>query len=172
MTDAADLLAPDPPPPDPARRAELLALTTRRLADRRFKPGRALVPLATLAAGVALGWQLRPTPEVRVERVEVPVEVRVEVPVSTPGPVAVAAPEPPTPERVELAAELADDRAEAARLYRAAGDLFLESRRDYAQAARCYRISLAAAPPADRRVGAGDTWLMAQMKVSLNREVQ
>ena len=172
MIDIAELLNPEQPPLDPARRAELLALTTRKLSDRRFKPGRTLLPLATLTAGLVIGYLVQPTPEVRIERVEVPVEVRVEVPVSMPEPVAVATPEPPTPERLELAAELADDRAESARLYRAAGDLFLEPRRDYAQAARCYRISLEATPPANRWVSATDTWLLAQMKVSFNSEVQ
>lgn len=176
MTDPTDLLAPPPPtPPDPARQMELLRLTARHLP--RPRPWRRIGAAgALLAAGIVVGWMAKPEPAARVERVEVPVEVRIEVPVRvevpapSSGPVA-AKSAPPTPERLELDAELATDAAESARLYRAAGDAFLAPRGDYAEAARCYRLSLRTAAPAERRVTAADSWLLARMKVSITQEV-
>ena len=172
MTDPVEFLNPTPEAPDPARREQLLRLTARRIRPRP----RRWPALLALGIGLAVGWFAKPPTE-RVERVEVPVEVRVgvpvrvEVPVSEPKLVAVAVPEPPTPERLELDAELSDDRAEVARLYRAAGDAFL-ARTDFGESARCYRLALRSAPPLDRRVTGDDSWLLAQMKVSLTREVQ
>ena len=48
------------------------------------------------------------------------------------------------PPGAELLAEQAADRAEAARFYRLAGDKYLNDLQDYSNAARCYRLYLAA----------------------------
>jgi hypothetical protein len=78
--------------------------------------------------------------------------------------------DPPPPPRslsageLELKAELADDPADVARLYREAGDQYLTADKDYLQAARCYRLHLNAAAPDARRVAVSDSWLLMSMK--------
>jgi hypothetical protein len=157
--DLAPLLGPVPPvAPDPVRREHTLRATTNALRRGRTVRGGVLVfgaAVLFLAGGVA-GWLAKPTPAV----VELPAP-----PASVPAaesarPVEV---EPPTAERLELRAELADDPADAARLYREAGDRFLTAR-DYENAARCYRRHLGVADAEALKVSASDSWMLHTMK--------
>jgi hypothetical protein len=153
--DLAPLLRPTPgPPPSAERRAALLAVTTR-VVRRRVWFRRVTVAagvLAVFALGAASGWLLKPTPEREV--------VLVTAPPVEPEPI----PPPPSAAELELQAELADDRAEVARLYRAAGDAYLTVERDYVEAARCYRLFLSHADDAARRFATSDSWVLKSMK--------
>jgi hypothetical protein len=60
-------------------------------------------------------------------------------------------------------AELADDPAESARGYRAAGDRYLDAQ-DYPNAARCYRIYLDRAGATALNPRPGDSWLLISVK--------
>jgi hypothetical protein len=62
-----------------------------------------------------------------------------------------------------LQAEQADDRAEAAKLYRVAGDTFL-GEQDYANATRCYRLFLTRAGDDGLSPERGDSWLLTSLK--------
>ena len=70
----------------------------------------------------------------------------------------------------ELKAELADDPAAAARLYRAAGDKYLNDRQDYRNAARCYRLFLARAGDTGLSPDPADTWLLTSLKNTAFKE--
>lgn len=164
MTDADDLtplLGPGPGVvPDPARREASLRAT---LSVRRRSQliGRGLVALSALGvfgAGGVVGWYVKPAAD------PVPVvspELQNEPP-TTPPPAAPT--EPPSAERLELMAELADEPSEAARLFREAGDRFLTDR-DYENAARCYRRHLSVADADGRKASAADSWMLHTMKV-------
>ena len=175
--DLDDLLGPPAVPggPDSAlfRRTEGV-LWRGRLVRQLARAG--AVAAVFLAGGLG-GWLLKPdrervtTVEVAVasppEVVTVPVAVPVPVPADAGSPPLVAAnvPGPPsTPEAAELLAEQADDPAEAARLYRLAGDLHLNDRQDYRQAGRCYRLHLLRAGAAGLSPRADDTWLLTSLK--------
>jgi hypothetical protein len=163
MTHQPDDLAPllTPTPGDPAgsaRRAELLRLSTRVLRRgvwlRRAAAAAGIA--AVFAAGGVGGWALKPPPPPRVVLVAAPADPpQVEDPPVEPSPSA---------GELELKAELSDDRAEVARLYKQAGDAYLTVERDYAQAARCYRLHLNAADPDAKKVAAADSWLLMTMK--------
>ena len=70
---------------------------------------------------------------------------------------------PPSASEMELRAEQMDDRAEAARLYRTAGDSFLRDE-DYTNATRCYRVFLARAGDDGLSPEQGDSWLLTSLK--------
>src|SRR5207248_5358327 len=139
---------------------------------RRARRVRAVVAVAAgiaavFAAGVAVGSAGRKSHELPVPPLGpvVPPEVvvvPVVVPVPAAGPTPVqASPEAPlTAGQYELRAELADDPAEVARLYRLAGDRYLNDLEDYRNAARCYRLFLARAGDAGLSPAPGDTWLL------------
>jgi hypothetical protein len=179
MTDPDDLeplLAPRPQPaPRPGFDAALFARTERALARGRQlrRAGRAAVVAGVFVVGGLAGWELRPEPRVELvpvaEVVTVPVVVPVPVPAES-APVAVAPAEPTTAAAAELLAEQADDPARAARLYRLAGDRFLLDAQDFRNARRCYRLSLARAGVAGLSPAADDSWLLADLKVSLQKE--
>lgn len=164
------LLAPRPAPPaDP----ELFARTERALARGRQlrHVGRVAVGVGVFAAGLALGWVAKPDAPVRVPPADViPVPIVVPVPVgeSGPGPVGTAA--PATAGAAELLAEQADDPAEAARLYRLAGDKFLNDTQDFRNARRCYRLFLARAGDTGLSPAAADSWLLADLKTTIAKE--
>ncbi len=170
------LLAPRPPAAaDAAFRDALFRRTRRTLAARRW--GRRVAVAAGVGAvflaGGAAGWVARPVPASPVVRAPDPVVVTVFVPVpvpaavpSSPGPVAAV----PSAADAEVKAELADDPAEAARLYRTAGDRYLADRDDYANAARCYRLFLARAGDAGLTPTAADSWLLASLKNAAFKE--
>jgi hypothetical protein len=157
--DLADLLAPRPA--DDGRRAEIVRLTSRVVA-RRARIRRAVRIAGTagvFVVGGLAGWFAQPAPEpvVRTEYVTVPAPVP-----PTPPPPAVSPSEYVSADRVEQDAERSADRAASARLYRLAGDKYLPT--DPGQAARCYRLFLMHAAPADRSVSADDSWLLITLK--------
>ena len=171
----ADVLAPRPGTPSPEFRAELLRRTERHLARVRWV--RRGAKAVAVAAVFLAGWFARsssvppPLPASVPDPVVVPVVVL--VPVPTPAPVADApgSPEqaPGSPAAAELLAEQADDRAEAARLYRVAGDAFL-GRQDYPNAARCYRLFLARSGDTGLSLEPADSWLLTSLKNAAFKE--
>jgi hypothetical protein len=100
------------------------------------------------------------------------VVVTVPVPVPVPQPER-RSPDPQQPplsaSEAELRAELADDRTEAARLYRLAGDAFLRAE-DYRNATRCYRLHLARGGDSALSLEAGDSWLLTSLKNAAFKE--
>lgn len=176
--DLAPLLAPRPTPaPRPGFDADLLARTEHALArGRRLRRlARAAAAAAVFAASGLAGWAVKPGaaagPAPAAEVVTVPVVVPVPLPrESDPGPVAAAEPEPATAAAAELLAEQADDPARAAGLYRLAGDKYLNDRQDFRNARRCYRLFLSRAGGTGLSPAAADSWLLAELKVSLLKE--
>jgi uncharacterized membrane protein len=155
--DLAPLLNTTPSVPATAtRREELLHATTRTLRRgmwvRRTAVATGVVGVF-LAGGVA-GWVLKPTAAPQFVSVPAPPTESKDDP----------QPRGPSAGDLELRAELSDDRAEVARLYREAGDRYLADEKDYAQAARCYRLHLQAADVEVRKVSAADSWLLVSMK--------
>jgi len=159
MTDD-DLLTPRPGTPNDSLQSHLMDRTIRLVRTRarlRFA-GKVALPVACFLAGLSVAW-LRPAPEPRVEYVP----VREEVPV--PGPTPPPSPPPPvSPAELELRAEQLTVKAEAARLYREAGDRYLRDWADHRAALRCYRNFLDAAAPTDLVVARDDTWLLTSLK--------
>ncbi|HKA05673.1 MAG TPA: hypothetical protein VKD71_00355 [Gemmataceae bacterium] len=166
MTDD-DLLTPKPTTGNEPLKGALLSHTVGRIHfDRRVRlVGRAGFCVACFAAGLFVAL-LRPAPE--------PTTVYVQVPVPAP-PVADAPGSPalvrvPSPAQIELEAEKTLVRAEAARRFREAGDLYLNYYADYKSALRCYRNFLDEADPADRRIASDDTWLLTSLKRAREQE--
>ena len=152
-----DLLTPRPRPANDGLREDLGRRTARlvRIRARISFAGRALVPVACFLGGLAVAW-LRPTPEPRVEYVTVEVEV------PTPAPVPPSP--PPSPADLELRAEQLTVKADAARLYREAGDRYLRDWADHRAALRCYRNFLDIAAADDLAAARDDTWLLTTLK--------
>jgi hypothetical protein len=75
-----------------------------------------------------------------------------------------------SPAELELAAEQAPEKAEAARRFREAGDRYLREFADYRAALRCYRNFLDEADPADQAVSPADTWLLTSLKRAREQE--
>jgi hypothetical protein len=123
------------------------------------------------AVGGAAGWVLKPTPEREVVTVTVvrPMPVAVVLPAPVPEPPA-PTDTPVSPAVLELLAEQANTPAEAAKLYRSAGDRYLTDAGDYEQAVRCYRLYFRHAGDAGASVSAGDSWLLMSLKSSIRKE--
>ena len=157
--DLGPLLHPTPRDAPDALRGELLRRTTatlrRRVLVRRLAVGAGAV--AVFAIGAGCGWVFKPRPEPEVVYLPAP------VPPADPPPAPVPPPNPSAGE-IELRAELSDDPDEVARLYREAGDQYLTAEKDYAQAARCYRLHLNVAGTEGRKVSVRDSWLLMSMK--------
>jgi hypothetical protein len=186
--DLDDILAPKPVPESAGLRDALFRQTAHRLARRVVvrRVAKITAALTAVAAvfvvGAAAGWVTkipdpgRPDPlgplSPNVAPVVVTVVVPVPVPVPLPDPSARIAvtPDPPTAAAAELRAEQADDPQEAARLYRLAGDRYLNDLDDYANAARCYRLYLARAGDAGLTPEPGDTWLLTSLKNAAFKE--
>jgi hypothetical protein len=183
MTDPADdlseVLAPQPGASSPALRDALLRATERRLVRGRW--ARRLTRVAAVAAvffvGGAAGWLARPE---RQRVVEVAGETRtvavpVPVPVLVPQPGVDTLGSPGTPGTLlaageaELRAEQANEPAEAAKLYRAAGDAFLRDQ-DYTNATRCYHLYLARGGDSALSVNRDDSWLLTSLKNAAFKE--
>jgi hypothetical protein len=172
--DTDDLLTPQPGGPSPALREDLLR-RTERVLRRAVWLGRAwkaaAVALVFILGGAA-GWFARPERE-RV--VEVTGETRVVVvpvilPLPASGSAAPASPQQPlSASEAELRAEQADDRAEAAKLYRVAGDAFLRDQ-DYPNATRCYRLFLVRAGDGGLSPEPDDSWLLTSLKNAAFKE--
>jgi hypothetical protein len=129
--------------------------------------------VAVFGFGAVVGWLVKPErivvetvispPEVISVPVIVPVEVH--VPIESPVPEArVPTPTPMTASAAELLAEQADAPGEATRLYRQAGDLYLNDLQDYKNAARCYRIFLDRTGEPGLKTEPTDTWLLTSLK--------
>lgn len=170
---------PPDPPESPGVREAILRRTQRRLTFVRWS--RRAIQVASAAAifavGVGVGvWQ---TPRER-ETVLVPAPVpqrevvTVPVPVLVPAPGSSTEPVPPTVARtaksLELDAEQADDTATAAKLYRQAGDAFLNGEQDYANAARCYRLFLVRGGVPALSPEPSDSWLLTSLKNATFKE--
>jgi hypothetical protein len=174
--DLGELLAPPPAAESPGLRDAILRRTGRRLALRRWtrRGVKAAAAAAVFAAGLFVGVrnaprEVAPAPEPRVEVVTAPVPVFVPVPDGTVGP------KPPqvaarTAHELELDAEQADGAPTAGRLYRQAGDAYLDARQDYANAARCYRLFLARAGEPALAPEPGDSWLLTSLKNAAFKE--
>jgi len=175
----ADVLGPKPASPSPALREALLRRTERRLVrDRWLRRGTKLAAVgAIFLVGGLVGWLARPTPvpeplpvpvpEVAVAPFIIPVPVPVDTQRHTP-PGSPGSP-PLSGSEAELRAEQADDAAEAARLYRAAGDAFLRQQ-DYANATRCYRLFLLRVGDTGLTLEADDSWLLVSLKNAAYKE--
>jgi hypothetical protein len=179
--DLADVLAPQPGQPAQQRRDAILRATERQLARDRWlrRAARLAVVAAVFLAGGLAGWFARtpgahapgspnpgsPAPDVVV--------VTVPVPVWNPGVNTPGSPGSPGPSlsasEAELRAEQMDDAAEAARLYRLAGDAFLRGE-DYANATRCYRLFLARGGDTVLSLEADDSWLLVSLKNAAFKE--
>jgi len=183
--DLDDILAPKPAAECAGLRETLFVQTEHRLARRLMmrrvgKLTAALTAVATVfVVGVVAGSATRTPreqvvhtdrPTVWVEVVTVVVPVPVPVPAPDPSARIAATPDPPTAAAAELRAEQADDPNEAARLYRLAGDRYLNDLDDYPNAARCYRLFLARAGDAGLTPEPGDTWLLTSLKNAAFKE--
>ena len=123
--------------------------------------GRVTLALTLLGVGYGAGFVTAPTETVVIE---VPIPA-----VATPEPPPVPIPPTPAPpepsaEQLELQAELSDDPAEVAALFRKAGDKYLNVDRDYPRATRCYRMHLLASNEKSPQLQPDDTWLLASLK--------
>ena len=172
--DLAEALAPRPGQPSPELRDALFRATERQLARDRWlrRAARAAAVAAVFLVGGVTGWLARPERtklvEVAGDVVAVPLVVPVPIPsmeVHTPGSTGTLL----AASRAELRAEQADDRAEAAKLYRQAGDAFLRDQ-DYANATRCYRLYLARGGDTALSLGADDSWLLVSLKNAAFKE--
>lgn len=178
--DLEPLLAPRPAPePRSGAHEALFARTERVLARGRElrHAGRAASVVGVFVVGGLAGWGIRSEPQTTQVVPEVPtvevVAVPVVVPVLVPSesvPVAAATAEPMTATAAELLAEQADDQGRAARLYRLAGDKYLHDAQDFRNARRCYRLSLTRAGESGLRPSADDSWLLADLKLSILKE--
>jgi hypothetical protein len=166
MTDD-EVLTPKPATGNDPLKSTLLERTSGRIRfDRRVRlVGRVGICVACFVAGLSVAF-LRPVPE--------PTTIYVQVPVPVP-PVADAPGSPAvvrvlSPAQIELEAEKTLVKAEAARRFREAGDLYLRDYADYRAALRCYRNFLDEADPADRRITPDDTWLLTSLKRAREQE--
>jgi hypothetical protein len=168
--DLEDLLKPQTGSPAPALRDELLRRTERVLTRARWLRlgAKAAAVAAVFLVGGAVGWLARPERErvVEVAGAEriVPIVVPLFLTQGADSGGSLSVPESPlSATAAELQAEQADDRAEAAKLYRVAGDTFL-GEQDYANATRCYRLFLTRAGDDGLSPERGDSWLLTSLK--------
>jgi hypothetical protein len=178
--DLDELLGPRPAAESAGLRDAVFRGTQRQLARGRWvrRARAAVAAAAVFAAGGLVGWFGRPTPPAAApgapaERVVVAVAVVpvLVTPPESPGTNLAGSPELPlSPAKLETRAELADDAAEAARLYRLAGDRYLNDRQDYPNAVRCYRLYLARAGDDGLSPDAADTWLLTSLKNAAFKE--
>jgi hypothetical protein len=170
MTDD-ELLIPKPVAANDGLKAVVLARTARRVRRAAWRR-RAAGTVAGLAC-FAGGWMttyLRPVPAREVVYVEVQPPPVADAP-GLPVPPKEESPAPMlSPAELELAAEQAPEKAEAARRFREAGDRYLREFADYRAALRCYRNFLDEANAADRAVSPADTWLLTSLKRAREQE--
>jgi len=167
MTDD-ELLAPRPTAANDALKADLLARTAGRLRfDRRIRLVRRMgICVACFVTGLCAAL-LRPAPasvteNVVVHQASAPV-AKTDSPPAPPARVA-------SPAELELRAEMTLVKADAARQFREAGDLYLRDQANYRAALRCYRNFLDEADPADLAVTPDDTWLLTSLKRAREQE--
>lgn len=175
--DFDELLAPPTGDETPGLREVILRRTQGRLVRAKWvrRGTRAAAVAGLLALGVGAGQWRTPAErervvvvrEVETVAVPVPVFVPVAVPSGDPAPVA---PRAVAAARLELDAEQADDPAEAAKLYRQAGDAYLAREQDYVNAARCYRLFLARSAGTALSPESSDSWLLTSLKNAAFKE--
>lgn len=166
MTDD-ELLSPRTGSTNEALRQTILLQSSRsiRWQHRQRQAARIGVCVVCFLAGAATVW-LRPSPEPEMVTVFVREEA---APVAgAPGLPAVA----PrlSPGELELEAEKTLVKADSARLFREAGDRYVQERADYQSALRCYRNFLDEAGPEERNVTPEDTWLLTSLKRAREQE--
>lgn len=170
MTDD-ELLTPKTVAANEALKADLFSRTVRRVRGNLWR--RRAIQVVVCLACFGLGWAttyLRPAPVPVVEYVPLPPLPVAEIP-DPPLPPKNDPPAPaPSPADLELVAEQTAEKAEAARRFREAGDLYLREYADYRAALRCYRNFLDEADPADRAVAPDDTWLLISLKRAREQE--
>lgn len=183
MTDEPDdldaILAPSSASLSPGLHDAILVRIEREFARRRTfnRLAKAGALTAVLGLGFLIGHGTRSRPvdpvpaDLKLRTIVVPVLIPILIPAeqSSSQPLA-ARSEPDTASQAELLAEQSDDRAEAGRLYRLAGDRFLNDAQDYRNAARCYRLYLDRAGEGALTPSAADTWLLTSLKNSLFKE--
>lgn len=172
-----DLLAPPLTAETPGLRDAVLNRTLRRLAVVRWsrRVAKCAAVAAVFALGVGVGtWRTRveretvlvPTPQEPIREVQF-VPVLVPLPPASPEPPVVESPQ--TAKALELDAEQADG-AQAAVLYRRAGDAYLSAEEDYANAARCYRLFLTRGGEPALAPESSDSWLLTSLKNAAFKE--
>ncbi len=183
MTDEPDdldaILAPISASLSPGLHDAILVRIEREFARRRTfnRLAKAGALTAVLGLGFLIGHGTRSRPvdpvpaDLKLQTIFVPVLIPILIPAeqSSSQPLA-ARSEPDTASQAELLAEQSDDRGEAGRLYRLAGDRFLNDAQDYRNAARCYRLYLDRAGEGALTPSATDTWLLTSLKNSLFKE--
>lgn len=163
MTDSDDELLPlltphgGPNVTDDAFARSLRVLQSRARFQRVIKAS-ALV--AVLGLGIAIGWFAKPTPV--VEPVKPPDAIEEATQDGSSPYVAL------TPDQIEQKAELADDRGEAGKYYKLAGDAYL-ARQRYDEAARCYRLFVNMSRETD--LAKDDSWLLCSVKITSKKEI-
>lgn len=183
MTDEPDdldaILAPISASLSPGLHDAILVRIEREFARRRTfnRLAKAGALTAVLGLGFLIGHGTRSRPidpvplDLKLKMIVVPVLILVPVPAEEPSsPAPIARTEPQSASQAELLAEQSDDRIEAGRLYRLAGDQFLNDLQDYRNAARCYRLYLDRAGEGALTPSAADTWLLTSLKNSLFKE--
>lgn len=163
MTDSNDDLLPLLKPHDGPAANEALFAETMRILQRRAwlrRIARACGLVAVFALGIAIGWFAKPMPV--GEPVKPPVVVDEAPPDVSSTYVAL------TPDQIEQKAELADDRGEAGKYYKLAGDAYL-ARQRYDEAARCYRLFVNMSRETD--LAKDDSWLLSSVKITSQREI-
>jgi hypothetical protein len=154
--DLDDILRPKEVPVSTAERQKLLLTSTmaQLKRTRRFNQVRsAALWSAVFLLGVSLGWLGLQRDHTQQAIQTAPQANEPEVP-----PLLTAA-------QLELQAEKSDDPAQSAKLYRQAGDRFLEAQ-DLRSALRCYRIHLNEGGPDVLAVLASDSWLLMNLKTT------
>lgn len=150
-------------------RERLLDRTSRHLRFRRRirNFGKLGVVAAAFAAGLILTPLLRePNVVERMVIVQVPVESE------SHGPANPQDMRRLTPAEVELEAERTLAKDESSRLFREAGDRYLNEEQNHEAALRCYRNFLDEAGEADLPVADSDTWLLTSLKNARLREIK
>ncbi len=172
----AELLGPPAEHVSPALHHALLRQTERvvqqRLWVRRIIQAIAVASVFMLGSG--FGWWARSGNRPELATVDQqPMLIPIVVLVPVPGEPAISAPLPKPPPisatQIELRAELADDPAEVARLYRTAGDAFLRDQ-DYRNATRCYQLFLTQAGDSALLLTPTDSWLLTSLKNAAYKE--
>jgi hypothetical protein len=163
MTDSHDELLPLLTPQggskvnDDAFARSLRVLQSRARVQRAVK---SLALVAVLGLGIAIGWLAKPTPA--MQHVDPPMAVEPPVPDGSSTYVEL------TPDQIEQKAELVDDRVEAGKYYKLAGDAYL-ARQRYDEAARCYRLFVNLSR--ETNLGKDDSWLLSSVKITSQREI-
>jgi hypothetical protein len=158
------LLNLPPEPGDELLRDQLLKQTLRTIHQRwwiyRLQRG-LIVVLAFVAGMFVMNFFSTPETETRIVHLPIPMPAKETAPeAKEPPPVE----DKPSPADLELQAEKRFVRAEAAQLFRQAGDRYLLDEGNYRAALRCYRNYLDEAEKTELVPATNDTWLLTSLK--------